>query len=120
MQQLHQLQYVMATSAVTRLARAYSVDGTTSTDHLTIGERFAHFLSSKRLAHLLSYIERVLGGSLAMTAFVLFIIEYLSHVRPLGALSPPRHVMPGLPAVRPPRLAIVTLKAPYHSAHYRH
>jgi hypothetical protein len=41
-----------------------------STDHLTIGERFANFVSSKPLAQLLSYVEDVFGRRLAMTAFV--------------------------------------------------
>jgi hypothetical protein len=44
--------------------------GADKTDHLTIGERFAHFLCSESLVQLLSCIEGVLGGRLAMTAFV--------------------------------------------------
>jgi hypothetical protein len=45
-------------------------NGTTLTDHLTIGEKFGHFLCSKPLAQLPSFIEGVLGSRLAMTAFV--------------------------------------------------
>jgi hypothetical protein len=51
-------------------------------DYLTVGERFAHFLCSKPLPQLLSYIEHVLGRRLAMTAFT---IVHLSYARPLGA-----------------------------------
>jgi hypothetical protein len=50
-----------------------------------------------------------------MTAFVRLIIEYLGHVRPLGALSPPCHIMSGRTTVRLPQLAIVTLKDPSQS-----